>query len=130
MGRRRMIRPARILVPAGLALALLVAWRPAPALALDASDVRRQVAADYGVRVLKVKKGRVGSTDVFLVTVMNPGGDFNMAFQTNILAIDAGTGKRVSTFRHLKSGRHDNEAPSRAPNRQPTDSMRLGFSWR
>ena len=110
-----MINPGRILAPAGLALAIVMALPAAPAAALTADEVRQLISTDFGVRVLKVRPGRFDGRAVFLVTVMNPGGDFNEAFQVTVLAVDAATGKLISAFRHLPSGLRVNQAPSREP---------------
>jgi hypothetical protein len=125
-----MINPGRILTPIGLALAIVMALPAAPAAALTADEVRQRISTEFGVRVLKVRPGRLDGRSVFLVTVMNPGGDFNEAFQVTVLAVDAATGKMVPAFRHLPSGRRVNQAPSHEPNRQPADTFRRGRSWR
>ncbi|MHA1108632.1 MAG: hypothetical protein ACTSQV_05885, partial [Alphaproteobacteria bacterium] len=119
-----------IAAPLAAVLALSVALPPAPATALTPDEVRQRVAAEYGVRVLKVKPATLDGRAVFRVTVINPGGDFNTAFQVNIIAFDAATGEAVSAFRHLPSGRRDNQAPSLVPNRQPADAFRRGRAWR
>ncbi len=128
--RRPTIDVGRIIAPTGLARAIMAALPAAPAAALTADEVRQRVSTDFGVRVLKVRPGRFDGRSVFLVTVMNPGGDFNEAFQVTVLAVDAATGKMVSAFRHLPSGLRVNQAPSREPNRQPADTFRRGRSWR
>ncbi len=39
----------------------------------------------------------------YMVTIMNPGGDFNDAFQVNRIVFDAETGDLVAQFRNLPS---------------------------
>lgn len=75
-------------------------------------QVATKIAAAFGVRVLKVRESRLDGAPVFLVTVMNPGGDFDEAFQITTLAVDVKTGKLVSGFRHRSSGLRGNQAPS------------------
>ncbi len=111
-------------------LALGAVLHATPAAALTADEVRERVSTEFGVRVLKVQPSRLDGREVFLVTVMNPGGDFNEAFQITIIAIDAATGKTVPAFRHLASGRRANQAPSHTPNRQSADTFRRGRAWR
>ena len=64
------------------------------------------------------------------MTIMNPGGDFNEAFQVNTLLVDADTGNLVSGFRHLPSGYNASQAAAFEPNRDAPDSLSRGFVWR
>ena len=102
--------------PVWLAVAGVLATAPLlvphAATAATAQQVAKKIEAGFGVRVLKVRRSQVDGRAVFLVTVMNPGGDFNEAFQITTLAVDVKTGKLVSGFRHLSSGRRGNQAPS------------------
>ncbi len=74
------------------------------AAALSEADAARQVEADYGVEVLKVRAGERDGTAVWLVTFMVPGGDSNAAFQVQTLALEQATGDLVPSFRHRRSG--------------------------
>jgi uncharacterized membrane protein YkoI len=104
---------------------------PLPAIAaLSADQVKARIAKDFGVKVLRVRPGKDRGRNVYLVTMMNPGGDFNEAFQVNTIIVDAETGQLVPRFRHRSSGHVGNEAPSFKPNRQPTGTLRKGFTWR
>ena len=104
----------RLLVPLAVAGALATAplLVPHAAAAETAQQVAKKIAAEFGVRVLKVRESRLDGAPVFLVTVMNPGGDFDEAFQITTLAVDVKTGKLVSGYRHLSSGLRGNQAPS------------------
>lgn len=62
------------------------------------------VAEAYDVEVLRVSEGEIEGRSVWLVSVMNPAGDFNEAFQVTTLAVDAETGGLVPSFRHRASG--------------------------
>lgn len=118
----------------GLAIAAIFAVglaMPAPAAsAVTADQAGKRVAKSFGVQVLKVRPGKIDGRQVFLVTVMNPKGDFNEAFQVNTVVVDAATGKLVSSFRHRPSGQDANQAPSYIPNRQQSESLRQGLIWR
>ena len=79
------------------AAAVLVALALAtPAVAkMPADEVKAAIEREYGVRVLRiVEVERAGGT-VYAVTVMNPGGDFDEAFQVNTLAVDPDTGALI-----------------------------------
>ena len=105
----------RLLVPLAVAGALATAPLLVPhvaAAAETAQQVAKKVAAEFGVRVLKVRRSQIDGRAVFLVTVMNPGGDFDEAFRITTLAVDVKTGKLVSGYRHRSSGLRGNQAPS------------------
>ncbi len=105
--------------PLAVAAALLVASIGVPSAAdaqVTAQQASRQFAETYGVQVLKVRTGEIGGKRVHLLTVMNPKGDFNEAFQVTTVAVDADTGKLIAGFRHRASGYDANQAPSFKPN--------------
>lgn len=64
----------------------------------------QRIAERYGVEVLKVRAGERDGRKVWLVTVMQPGGNRNNAFQVHLLAVDQETGELVSSFQHGPSG--------------------------
>lgn len=79
---------------------------PGAAAAVTQQEAERRVAEDFGVEVL-TKRTRAGEIDgraVWFLTVMNPGGTSNDAFQVNTLAVDRETGELVPAFRHRPSG--------------------------
>ena len=80
-------------------------------------------------QVLRISPGTADGRNVFVVTVMNPPGDFNEAFQVNTLVVDAETGRLVPQFRHLPSGQSFSGAARNVPNRQSPDASR-GRTWR
>ena len=107
--------PRRFVVALAVAGALVTAPLPVPhaaAAQMTGKQVATKIAAAFGVRVLKVRESRLDGAPVFLVTVMNPGGDFDEAFQITTLAVDVKTGKLVSGYRHRSSGLRGNQAPS------------------
>ncbi len=98
--------------------------------AMSEQQLRAQIVATYGVKVLGMRRGELDGTAVFFVTIMNPKGDFNEAFQVNTLAVDSATGKLISGFRHRSSGISDSTVPRNETDRQPTDALRQGRIWR
>ena len=115
-----MIEPRRVIASFVLGAVLVIAsvFVPRPAMAaMTEIQVRAKIIAEFGVGVLKVRRSQYDGRAVFLVTVMNPGGDFNEAFQITTLAVDVETGKLISGYRHLSSGLRSNQAPSYQTNR-------------
>ena len=72
--------------------------------AMDAEQVKRQLENDYGVRVLKVREVVDLDKAAFAVTVMNPPGDFNEAFQVNTVVVDRETGLLIPQTRESANG--------------------------
>ena len=97
--------------------------------AMSADEVSAAIAAAYGVTVLRVVATEEDGRSVFRVTIMNPGGDFDEAFQVNTLLVDADTGKLVSGFRHRASGYEPSQAAAFETNRHAPDSLSWGFLW-
>jgi hypothetical protein len=126
-----MIDNKRACVFAVVAVLGAVLALPPPAIAaLSANQVKAKVAKAFGVKVLKVRPGKVDGRKVFVVTMMNPGGDFNEAFQVSTIVVDVETGKLVSGYRHRASGLDANQAPSYVPNLHSPDTLSWGFIWR
>lgn len=94
------VGPALFLA-AGLFLASSVV--PARA-AVSEAEAARLIAERYAVEVLKVRAGERGGRKVWLVTVMQPGGNRNSAFQVHVLAVDRESGELVPSFQHHSSG--------------------------
>ena len=111
-------------------LGAVLALSPPAIAAMTANQVKAKIAKDFGVKVLKVRPGKADGRKVFVVTVMNPGGDFNEAFQVSTITVDAETGKLVAGFRHRASGLDANQAPSYVPNLHSPDTLSWGFIWR
>ncbi len=78
--------------------ALALGASPAGA-ALSADQVKRQVETRYGVAVLRIKPLTEQGRSAYAVTIMNPGGAFDEAFQVNTLVIDAETGRPIIQYR-------------------------------
>lgn len=126
-----MIDGKRLGVCIAAALVAVALSFPLPALAaMNADQVKAKVAKAFGVKVLKVRPGKADGRKVFVVTVMNPGGDFNEAFQVSTIVVDVETGKLVSGYRHRASGLDANQAPSYVPNLHSPDTLSWGFIWR
>ena len=114
------MHPLRMIVPAALAGALLIAGvfsiDTVQAADMDPAAVSKRIAETYGVKVLRVKEGDQDGKRVYLVTVMNAGGDFNEAFQVNTLAVDPATGALISQFRYTPTGHIFSGGGDRSPN--------------
>ena len=63
-----------------------------------------QIERDYSVKVLGVRQGEKMGKGVFSVTVMNPPGNFNEAFQINTIAFDVKSGKLVPVAAQTPQG--------------------------
>lgn len=106
-------------LPCVLAVALCVlatAGTPASAQRLTAAAAAQQVEETYGVEVLRVRemRGEDGRL-AYAITVMEPGGDTNNAFQVTTLLIDARTGELVPQYRQTPTGQVISGAPSHVP---------------
>ena len=71
---------------------------------MSVDEIRNKVTADYGVTVLKVTPMESGTEAKFAVTVMNPGGNWNGAYQVNTIVVDGETGELVIQYGN-KGGR-------------------------
>ena len=71
---------------------------------MSVDAVIQKIEADSAVTVLRVKPMTDGGRRVFAVTVMNPGGDFNEAFQVNTIVVDAETGQPIIQYRQGSGG--------------------------
>lgn len=91
-----------LVLAAGLGLS--VAGPVAAQALMSESAARAALEKEYGVQVLRVEPGEQDGVPVFVVRVMNPGGNFNEAFQVNTLVVDRQTGNLVRQFRHGPSG--------------------------
>lgn len=120
---------AGLLLAGGLLGAMLVMPLPTVA-AMSADQVSAKITKVFSVKVLRTRPGQADGRRVYVVTIMNPGADFNTAFQVNTLIVDADTGKLVSGFRHRASGYDPNPAPSFIPNLNSPDTLSWGFVWR
>ncbi len=84
--------------------AMLALGASPTAAALSADQVKRQVETRYGVKVLRIKPMTEQGRSAFAVTIMNPGGAFNEAFQVNTIVIDAETGRPIIQYRQGPGG--------------------------
>jgi len=110
--------PKAIVMAALFGAVLGLGAAPAAA-ALSADQVKRQVEARYGVEVLRIVPMAEQGRSAYAVTIMNPGGNFNEAFQVNTLVIDARTGRPVIQYRHGPGGRLHPPAPPVATRTPP-----------
>ena len=94
----------RLLALTAAALLLAATAVPAAQAAGSAETASKQIAERYDVQVLKVRPGEIDGREVWLVTVMMPGGNSNGAFQVHVLAVDQQSGNLVPSFRHRADG--------------------------
>ena len=89
-----------------IALCLGLPWgSAAPAQdGLTPEAAAQQIATRFGVDVLKVTAAEYDGRPVYILTVMNPGGDSDGAFQVTRLMVDRSTGELVPQFRHEAGG--------------------------
>lgn len=114
-------------VLAGLALAAAVTGGVSPAAAVSQEEAAAQIAEDYGVEVLKTDAILRGNQPIILLTVMQPGGNDNAAFQVNTIAVDAKTGEVIPGFRRMETGRlSSGEAPAATIKERSTTSAPPG----
>ncbi len=71
---------------------------------MSVDAVIQKIEADYSVTVLRVRPMTDDGRRVFAVTIMNPGGAFNEAFQVNTIVIDADTGRPIIQYRQGPGG--------------------------
>lgn len=84
----------------------------------DEAAIAKKLEDAYGVKVLRIRSGEVDGAPVYVVTVMNPAGNYNAAFQVSTLAVDKASGELVPQFRQTPTGQQVSGAESRYP---PTD---------
>ena len=108
------LRSLQISVSA-LALVLVPAWLlVAPAASqgvLSPEVVSERIEATFGVRVLRVRRAENAGRSSYAVTVMNPGGNYNEAYQVSTLMVEPESGELISQFRHLPAGYRLSGAP-------------------
>ena len=114
-----------------MAMLAVATWAPAPvAAAVSSDEAARKVAAEYSVKVLRVRAAVLDNTPVWLITIMMPGSDNNDAFQVNTLAVDQESGELVPAFRHGANGFSPPEGQARGTRlEQRPEAMRSGV-WR
>lgn len=71
---------------------------------LSETDARQVIEERYGVEVLRIEKAENDGLPVFIMRVMNAAGDFNEAFQVNVLVMNRRNGELVPQFHHGASG--------------------------
>ncbi len=81
---------------------------------MSKQEIIAKIERNFGVKVLKVGPAKSMGQKVLAVTVINPPGNFNEAFQVNTIAIDARTGKLVPVVVETPQGlRHSAPAVMR-----------------
>jgi uncharacterized membrane protein YkoI len=88
----------RHLVAATALTAVGIAALPSAA-AMTADQIKKQVESVSGGKVLKIEPREVGTLKGYAVTIMNPGGNTNSAFQVYTVIVDAENGTIVPEHR-------------------------------
>lgn len=70
--------------------------------AMTADQIRQQVERESGGKVIKIEPRKYGTLEAFAVTVMNPGGNDNGAFQVYTVIVNAETGTTVPEKRQTQ----------------------------
>lgn len=107
-------------------LALLLILAPAGPAAPASESIKNEIESAYGVVVLRMEEVNRDGRKVVSVTVLTPGGDFNDGYQTNVLLVDAKTGRLLPQFRHHASGysRDDRDRDARGDDTPAKESLR------
>ena len=87
-----------------LAMSFLVVSMASVLAQVDKDQIQRKFETEYGVTVLRIREISDNGKPVFAVTVMNPGGNFNEAYQVNTVAVDPETGELISQYRSKTNG--------------------------
>ena len=82
---------------AGVGLAAFAAMA-----AMTADQIRQQVERESGGKVIKIEPRKYGPLEAFAVTVMNPGGNDNAAFQVYTVIVSAENGTTVPEQRQTQ----------------------------
>jgi len=69
------------------------------AAAMTADQIKKQIESASGGKVLKIEPREVGTLKAYAVTIMNPGGNSNSAFQVYTVIVDAENGTLVPEHR-------------------------------
>ncbi len=70
--------------------------------AMTADQIRQQIERESGGKVIKIEPRKFGSLDAFAVTVLNPGGASNAAFQVYTVVVNAENGTIVPEHRQTQ----------------------------
>ena len=122
--------------PVWVALAMIIVGAgalmpPRAALAqslMSDAEARRAIEDSYGVQILRIEETERDGIPVFIFKVMNPAGDFDEAFQVNVLVLNRQNGRLVSQFRHGSSGVIDSAGGGRDVRENSGPVLRQGSS--
>jgi len=87
-------------------LALLSLWPHLASAQVTQDQVKRQLQEAYGVSILRIQIIENRGKSAFAVTMMNPPGNFNEAYQVSTIVIDRKTGKPMSQYFEETNGVH------------------------
>jgi hypothetical protein len=85
---------------AAFAVMGLTAFAAGAAMTVD--QIRQQVERESGGKVIKIEPRKYGTLEAFAVTVLNPGGNDNGAFQVYTVIVNAENGTTVPEHRQTQ----------------------------
>lgn len=123
----------RRLVPVGAALLLAaglgVAGAPGAAAGVSEAEAERVVLDEFDVEVLQTRPATVDGRDVWLVKVMHKGGNSNVAFKVDTIAVDRETGELLlGAYREAPDDDNLSSARTGATEKRPEAAR--SFIWR
>ena len=101
--KRKALRTTALVAAMALGAALFGTGFPAHA-QMTERQIIAKIEGNFGVKVLNVQAAKNIGENVLAVTVMNPPGNFNEAFQINTLAVDKRSGNLVPVEAQTKQG--------------------------
>lgn len=108
-----------------IAAAITVLAVSGPSRAQTLGEIKERIEGDYGVDVLGMRRVVRGGRKLVAVSIMSPGGNFNDAYQINVLLVDPDTGRPIPLFRHDVSGYRFGDAAKGDTTRERTKRVRL-----
>src|SRR3546814_9989180 len=104
----RRTRGLRLLLLASVLAGAIAAPGLAAEALLSKGNAKARIEKDLGVEVLRLREVDVEGRPAFAATIMNPGGNYNAAFQVNTVVLDRKTGTLIHRFgqngQELESG--------------------------
>lgn len=88
-------------------------------------EIKERIEQDYGVEVLGMRRIVRDGRPLYAVSIMSPAGNFNDAYQINVLLVDPETGRPIPLFRHGVSGYRSGDAARADMTRERTRRVRL-----
>lgn len=94
----RRTRGLRLLLLASALAGMIAGPGMAAEALMSKKDAKARIEKDLGVQVLRLREADVEGRPAFAATIMNPGGNYNAAFQVNTVVLDRRTGTLIHRF--------------------------------